>query len=80
MAPICHLEMMGESLCVPNSTQSSQADKPTPCAPVFPRLLQNLEKFRTPPTYPPSSPNRVTMVDCAARRLEWSRGIDFSKW
>lgn len=54
MAPICHLEMMGESLCVPNSTQSSQADKPTPCAPVFPRLLQNLEKFRTPPPYLPA--------------------------
>lgn len=39
------LEMMGESLWTPNSPQS---ETPNPCAPVFPRLLQNLEKFRAP--------------------------------
>lgn len=40
-----HLEMMGESLWTPNSPESERAN---PCAPVFPRLLQNLEKFRAP--------------------------------
>ena len=45
-------------------------------SPDFYRIWKSLG----PPTYPPSSPNRVTMVDCAAPRLEWSRGIDFSKW
>lgn len=40
-----HLEMMGESLWAPNRPQSERTN---PCAPVFPRLLQNLEKFRAP--------------------------------
>lgn len=40
-----HLEMMGESLWAPNRSQSSSAN---PWSPVFPRLLQNLEKCRPP--------------------------------
>lgn len=46
MAP--RLEMIGESLRVPNSCSIPIAPESNPCPPVFPRLLQNLERFRTP--------------------------------
>lgn len=45
-----------------------------------PDFYRKWKSFGPPTYYPPSSPNRVTMVDRAAPRLEWSRGIDFSKW
>lgn len=41
-----HLEIMGESLWAPPTV--TQSERANPCAPVFPRLLQNLEKFRAP--------------------------------
>lgn len=45
-----------------------------------PDFYRMWKSFGPPTCYPPSSPNRVAMVDRAAPGLEWSRGIDFSKW
>lgn len=70
----------GDDGRIPVSPQRHRELTSKPLCPCLPQTFTEFGKVSAPPTYPPSSPNRVTMVDCAAPRLEWSRGIDFSKW
>lgn len=70
-----------ENPCVsPTVPRAHELTSQPPVPLSSPDFYRIWKSFGPPPTYPPSSPNRVTMVDCAAPRLEWSRGIDFSKW